>query len=159
MKKIFFATLLLAAFSSVSFAQAFIASGNTHSALGDYRIELAKNTVTVNGEKLKAYIISYENSPLKVTVAIQNQNDCKRYFALGDKLSVMYVCNKDYFGVEIIDKSLKIEGFSTSTAALDKRNYFHQKVLAPGKRGEIESTQLIAVYFPMLVNTDNLAAM
>ena len=35
---------------------------------------------------------------------------------------------------------------------LNRIEYYHQKVLTPGKRGELEATQLIAAYFPMLLN-------
>jgi hypothetical protein len=48
----------------------------------------------------------------------------------------------------------------TSDAALNRSEYFHQKVLAPGKRSEVENTQLIAAYFPLLINgtAETLAA-
>ena len=83
----------------------------------------------------------------------------KNYFVLSDKLSVQYVCNENYFGVEKLGKSLEKEGYTTSDAALNSFEYFHQKVIAPGKRGEIENTQLIAAYFPMLIkNTGEVLA-
>jgi hypothetical protein len=151
MKKIFFAALLLVAFGSASFSREFVASGKTYSALGDYKIELADNPVTINGVQLKAFIISYQNSPLKVKVAIQKKSKCKNYIVLSDKLSIQYVCNENYFGVEKLDKSLATEGYSTSDEALNRSEYFHQKVLAPGRRGEVENAQLIAAYFPMLL--------
>ena len=151
MKKLFFAALLIVAFSSASFSREFVAGGKTHSALGDYKIELADNPVTINGEKLEAFVISYQNSPLEVKVVIMKGKKCKNYIVLSDKLSVQYVCNENYFGVEKLDKSLEMDGYTTSDAALNNNEYFHQKVLAPGKRGEIENAQLIAAYFPMLI--------
>jgi hypothetical protein len=157
MKRMFFAALLLAVFSSASFSREFVAGGKTHSALGDYRIEKAENTVTINGEQLKAYVISYQNSPLEVTVAIKKNKKCKSYFVLSDKLSVQYVCNANYFGIEKLDPFLKMDGFTTSDASLNRSEYFHQKVLAPGKRDELENTQLIAAYFPMLLKDTNEA--
>jgi hypothetical protein len=151
MKRLFFAALLIVAFSSASFSREFVTGGKTHTVLGDYKIELAENPVTINGEEFKAFVISYQNSPLEVKVVITNGQKCKNYIVLSDKLSVQYVCNQNYFGVEMLDKSLEKDGYSTSEAALNKSEYFHQKVLAPGKRGEIENTQLIAAYFPMLI--------
>jgi hypothetical protein len=153
MKKVFFAALLIAGFGTASFSREFVAGGKTHSALGDFRIEKADNPVTINGEELKAFVISYQNSPLEVTVAIRKDKKCKNYIVLSDKLSVQYVCNEYYFGVEKLDKSFEKDGYTTSDAALNRSEYFHQKVLAPGKRGEIENTQLIAAYFPMLINS------
>jgi len=157
MKRMFFAALLIVAFSTASFSREFVASGKTHSTLGDYKIEIANNPVTLNGEQLKAYTISYQNSPLEVTVVIMKDKKCKNYIVLSDKLSVQYVCNGDYFGVQKLDKSLEKDGFSTSDAALDRSEYFHQKLIVPGKQSEIESTQLIAAYFPMLIQDELVA--
>jgi len=157
MKRMFFAALLMVAFSSALFSREFVASGKTHSALGDYKIELADNPVTINGEQLKAYVISYQNSPMEVKVVIRKDKDCKNYIVLSDKLSVQYVCNGDYFGVQKLDKSLATEGLSTSDAALNRTEYFHQKLIVPGKQDEVIATQLIAAYFPMLVKDELVA--
>lgn len=151
MKKMLFTVLLLAAICSTTFSKEFVASGKTFSSLGDYKIELADNPVTLNGENLKTFIISYQNSPMEVKVVIRKDKKCKKYIVLSDKLSIQYVCNENYFGVEKLDKSFKKDGYSTIDAALNREEYFHQKVLAPGKRGEVENAQLIAAYFPMLL--------
>jgi hypothetical protein len=159
MKRMFFAALLIIAFGSASFSREFIAGGKTYSALGDYKIEIADNPVVLNGETLKTYVISYQNSPMEVTVVIQKGKKCKNYIVLSDKLSVQYVCNENYFGVEKLDKSLEKEGYATSDEALDRSQYFHQKVLAPGKRDEVENAHLIASFFPMLLkNTESALA-
>lgn len=158
MKRMFFAALLIVAFSSASFSREFIAGGKTYSALGDYKIEIADNTVSLNGEQLKAYLISYENSPMEVKVVIRKDKTCKNYIVLSDKLSVQYVCNGDYFGVEKLEKSFAKEGFVTSDKALNRSEYFHQKLIAQGKQDEIEATRLIAAYFPMLIKENLVAA-
>ncbi|MCX6255007.1 MAG: hypothetical protein NTV31_11100 [Bacteroidia bacterium] len=151
MKRMFFAALLIVAFSTASFSRELIAGGKTHSALGDYKIKIAENPITINGEELKAFVISYQNSPLEVTVAIQKGKKCKNYFVLSDKLSVQYVCNGNYFGVQKLDKSLEKDGYTTSDAALNRSEYFHQKVLTSGMGCELDNTRLIASYFPMLI--------
>jgi len=160
MKKMFFAVSLLVAFSAASFSGEFVTAGKTHSALGDYRIELARYPVTVNGQELKAYVISYENSPLIVTVAVRKDKNCKSYIVLSEKVSVQYVCNGDYFGVQKLDKNLKVENavFTTSDESLNNSEYFHQKLIAPGHQTELESTQYIAAYFPMLIKEELVAA-
>jgi hypothetical protein len=157
MKRMLFAALLIVAFSSASFSREFVASGKTYSALGDYKIELADNTVTLNGEQLKAFVISYQNSPMEVKVVIRKDKTCKNYIVLSDKLSVQYVCNGDYFGVQKIEKSLEKDGFATSDEALDRSEYFHQKLIAQGKQDEIEATRLIAAYFPLLIKEELVA--
>jgi hypothetical protein len=157
MKRVLSAVLLLVAFSSASFSREFVAGGKTYSAFGDYKIELANNPVTINGEQLKAYIISYQNSPMEVKVVIRKDKNCKNYIVLSDKLSVQYVCNGEYFGVQRLDKSFEKDGYETSDQALNRSAYFHQKLIAPGKQSELENTQLIAAYFPMLIKDELVA--
>jgi hypothetical protein len=157
MKRILSAGLLIVAFSTASFSREFVTGGKTHSAFGDYKIELADKPVTINGEQLKAYVISYQNSPLEVKVVIMKDKKCKNYIVLSDKLSVQYVCNGDYFGVKRLDKSFEKDGLTTSNEALNRSEYFHQKLIVPGKQSELESTQLIAAYFPMLIKDELVA--
>ncbi len=158
MKKIFFAVLLLG-FCSATFARNIVAEGKTFSSLGDYKIETADNPFLMKGQDCKAYLVSYANSPLEVTVVVCKDRRCKRFVVLSDKLSVQYVCNQDYFGVERLDKSFEEEGFTTNDSELNKLEYFHQKVLGPGQKGDLEATQLVAAYFPFLLNnTDNNSA-
>jgi len=152
MKRLFFAAVLMIAFCTASFVGKVVAEGKTFTALGDYTIETADNPALVKGEECKTYIISYENTPMKVTVAICKDRKCKTYVVLSDKLSVQYVCNESYFGVEKLDKAFEKDGYKTSDTELNRSEYFHQKVIAPGKRGEVEATQLIAAFFPMLLN-------
>ena len=79
---------------------------------------------------------------------------------MSDKLSIQYVCNKDYFGVEKLGSNFEKEGYRTSDSALNRAEYFHQKVLAQGQGDELYNTQLIASYFPMLINdaTDSVGS-
>ncbi len=146
-----FAALLIVAFGSASFSRELVAEGKTYSALGDYRIEIADNPVTINGDEFTAFVISYQNTPLEVRVAIRKEHDCKKYIVLSEKLCVQYVCNANYFGVERLDKSFEKDGYSTADLFLDKNEYFHQKVLTSGKGCELDNTRLIASYFPMLI--------
>lgn len=157
MKRMFLAALLVVAFSSASFSREFVASGKTYSTLGDYKIKMADNPVALNGDQLKAYVISYQNSPMEVTVVIRKDKACKNYIVLSDKLSVQYVCNGDYFGVQKLEKSLEKDGYTTSDEALNRSEYFHQKLLVEGKQDDIEATKLIAAYFPMLIKEDLVA--
>jgi len=152
MKRVFFAVVMMVAMTTTAFTREFVAEGKTHSALGDYKIEIADNPVTINGQEYKAFVISYQNSPMEVKVVITNGKNCKNYVVLSDKLSVQYVCNEKYFGVQMLDPALANDGLATATASLNKGEYFHQKVLATGTRGEVENSQLIAAYFPMLIN-------
>lgn len=157
MKKMFFAALLITMICNATIAREVIASGKTYTSLGDYRIEISDNPATLNGEVLKTYVISYQNSPATVKIVIRKDKDCKNYIVLSDKLSVQYVCNGDYFGVQKLDKSLEAEGYKTSDAALNRSEYFHQKLIAQGKQPELEAAKLIAVYFPLLIKDEFIA--
>jgi len=159
MKKMLIAGFLMTIISTASFSREFVAAGKTHSSMGDYRIEMSDKTVTINGEELKAFIISYQNSPMEVQVVIKKDKKCKNYLVFSDKLSVQYVCNGEFFGVQKLDKSLEKEGYNTSDAALNRSEYFHQKLIVSGQTNEIENTKLIAAYFPLLINGEALAAL
>ena len=157
MKKMFLAGLLMVAVSTALFSREFVARGKTHTSMGDYKIELADNPVMINNEQYKTFVISYDNSPLEVKVVVLDEKKCKNYIVLSDNLNVKYVCNKKYFGVEKLDNSIK--SFATSDDALNRSEYFHQKVISSGEKSEMESTQLIAAFFPMLLKEEVLAAM
>jgi hypothetical protein len=159
MKKLIIAGLLTIAFGTASFSKEYVVTGKTHTTLGDYTIEPADKPVSIGGTLQKAYIISYQNSPLTVTVAVVKDNNCENFIVLSDKLSVQYVCTGAYFGVKKLDKALAPDGFSKTDEALNREEYFHQRVIINGHRETIENTQLIAAYFPMLINKEVLTAM
>jgi len=148
-------TVLIAIVGTVSFGQEVVAKGQTFSTLGDYKIAALDNTLSIQGKDCRAYKISYENTPMEVTVVVCKNRKCKKYVVLSDKLSVQYICNGQYFGVERLDKILEQEGYKTSDETLNKVEYYHQKVLSQGSQGELESTKLIASYFPFLIKPED----
>jgi hypothetical protein len=152
MKRVILSAVIAIAFCTASFAGKLVAKGPTFTALGNYTIETADNPTFLKGEECKTFTISYENTPMEVTVAICKDRNCRKYIVLSNKLSVQYVCNQNYFGVEKLDKAFEKDGFKTTDSELNRFEYYHQKVLTPGKRSVIEATQLIAAYFPMLLN-------
>lgn len=159
MKKFLLITLLIFSVSAGAFARKFVAEGKTYSALGDYKIELADNPITLNGIDNKAFIISYANSNMEITITVQKVKGGKRYVVLSDALCVQYVCNGIYFGVELLDKSYEKDGYKTSGSALNRTEYFHQKAISTGVNCELDNTRLIAAYFPMLLNNyENILA-
>ena len=152
MKKLVMLTVLFLAVCTVSFGKKVVAKGQTFTALGDYTIETVDNPIPMMGNGCTAYSIKYENSPMDVTVIICKDNKCQRYVVVSDKLSVQYVCRKEYFGVETIDKKFEADGYKTDVENMNLVEYYHQKVLGPGQKPELEATQLIASYFPSLLN-------
>jgi len=150
----FLLTVLIAVVSTVAFGKKVVAKGQTFSALGNYKIETVDNPVILKGDDCQAYKISYENTPMEVTVIVCKDKNCKTFVVLSDKLSIQYTCNKVYFGVERLSKSFEKEGYKTTDDNLNRAEYFHQKVLGPGQQPDLEGTKLIAAYFPFLLNTN-----
>jgi len=150
MKRILFAAVLTL-ICTASFSQKFVAEGKTWSALGDYRIEAMEQPVLINGKELEGFQISYRNTGLKATVAVEKTSKCKKYYVLSDNLSIQYVFNNNYFGVERLDKQLEKEGYKTVSEKLDNEQYFHQRVITCDKFSDHENTRLIAAYYPFLL--------
>lgn len=152
MKKVFLTAVMMMFVSAAMFANKIVAEGESFTPFGNYRIELADNLVMMQGNECKSYVISYRNSPMEVKVIICKGKNCKKYVVTSDRLSVQYVCNENYFGVERLSSEFQSDGLSTDDNALNRAEYFHQKVLGPGQASELSNTMLIAAYFPMLVN-------
>lgn len=151
MKRVLLTAVCIAAFCSASLAGKVIAEGKTHSALGDYKIESLDQPVMLNGKELDAFTISYQNTNMEVTVAVEKTRKCKKYYVLCDNLSVQYVCNSNYFGVQRLDPELEKEGYSTSNDELNAEQYYHQRVLSTGGNENLDNTKLIAAYYPFLL--------
>jgi hypothetical protein len=152
MKRLFLIAALIIAVSVTSFARKFVAEGKTYSSLGDYKIEMADNPVVLNGKELKAFIISYANSNMEVTIAFDKYRKGMKYYVLSNKLSVQYICNNGYFGVAKLGNELEKDGYKTSDSALNRGEYFHQKVITTGSNCDLDNSKLIAAYFPVLIN-------
>lgn len=152
MKKILLSLLMIAAICTTSFARKFVAEGKTFSTLGNYKIEVDDKFMFVNGKEHKPYVITYENTGLEVRVAVDMERNKKTYYVLSDELSVKYVSNKDYFGVERLGRETEKEGFRTSDIALNREEYFHQKAITSGRSWRRDNTKIIAAFFPALLN-------
>lgn len=157
MKRFFFAGLLVLAISTASFGRELIANGKTHTVLGDYKIEVADEWMTINNEQFRTYVISYENTPMEVKVVVVPGKKCKDFIVLSDQLSIKYVCNKDYFGVEKLLEP--VNGFKTSDENLNRNEYFHQRVITTGGNTEDDNARMIAAFFPMLLKDSKLVEM
>jgi hypothetical protein len=159
MKRIFVLTLIILAATISTFARKFVAEGKTFTALGNYTIEIADNPVTLMGKEMKAFVISYENTSMEVTVAFDKGKKGMTYYVISPTLSIKYCCNGKYFGVAKLDRELESDGYRTSESALNRSEYFHQKVLATGTSCDLENSKLIAAFYPMLINdTENILA-
>jgi len=159
MKRIVLIAGLIVAVSMASYARKFVAEGKTNSSLGDYKIYVDNESLIINGKEHVPFVISYENSDMEVRVAIDMDRNGKKYYVISDNLSVQYVSNRDYFGVEKLDKDIEKEGYKTSDLSLNRNEYFRQKAITTNNKWRDDNTKLIAAYFPMLLsNVENVLA-
>jgi hypothetical protein len=159
MKRTLFTMLLIATICTGSFARKFVAEGKTYSTLGNYKIEVDDRFIMLNGKEHRPYVITYENTGLEVRVAVDMEKNRKVYYVLSEALSIKYVSNKDYFGVEKLGRETEKDGFRTSDSGLNREQYFHQKVLTSGMSWRRDNTKLVAAFFPALLNNpENLLA-
>jgi len=155
MKRTVFTLMFVFALSLASFATKYVATGKTWSALGDYRIEVAATPVVIDGVELQTFIITYDNSDSKITVAVDKQKKCNKFIVMSDKLSVQYICTGSYFGVEKLEKGYECLGCNTSDDEMDRAAYLSQRVISREVATPIDNTKLIACYFPALVKDFN----
>jgi hypothetical protein len=159
MKRFFLAAVLIFAISLASFGRKLISEGQSYTALGNYKIELADNPVMLMGKEMKAFIISYANTSMEVTVAFDKGRKGMTYYVISPDLAIKYVCNGSFFGVQKLGKELEGDGYKTSDSALNRSEYFHQKVLTTGGSCDLDNSRLIAAFFPMLINNyENILA-
>lgn len=152
MKRIILLTVLIVAASLGTYARKLVTEGDTWSAFGKYRVEIDDSYIMVNGLKHKPFVITFENTGLEARVIVTMEKGCRKYYVLSEPLSVQYVSNKNYFGVEKLDSELEKEGYRTSESALNRTEYFHQKAITAGGSWRADKTALIAAFFPMLLN-------
>jgi hypothetical protein len=156
MKRIILSSSLLLAFCLTVSARNPVMEGKTNSLFGDFRIEATGSTVTICGKEMKAFQLSYDNSDLKAVIAVNKSGKCTKYYVLNENLSVQYVCDNGFLGVERLDEDVENEGYKASDTALNRAEYFHQKVLTRGDYSDMENIRLIASYFPFLLNENKL---
>ena len=152
MKRIVLTFVLITAVCFGTFARKFVGEGKTHTSFGNYRIEVDDQYITVNGKQHLPYVITYENSNFEVKVAVDMEKGKKIYYVLSDALSVKYISTRKYFGVEKLGDELENDGYSTSDAAMNREQYFHQKVITAGQNWKRDNTRLVAAFYPMLLN-------
>lgn len=157
MKKLAVVLLLTIILIPSGIAEKLISTGDSFTKLGKYKIEIAESPIILNGKELKTYLVTYENAGFNLQVTAEKSGDEIKFLAISDALSVQYVSHLNYFGVEKIDQKYVDSVLKTSYAALDRNEYFHQKVITSWEVTELEKIRLIAAYYPALLNNiDNL---
>lgn len=157
MKRMTCTALLVLLISCASFAKKLVAEGKSFTAMGDFRIETADQPVVIDGVTLNTYTVTYDNSEISLTIAIETSKKCRRFITISDRLSVQYVCYGTHFGVEKLNREYAKSGWKTIEANMNRTAYFHQKVLTPGQQDPITCLKLIGAYFPALIEGNSPA--
>ena len=100
MKKAALFAILILTISMISMGNNLVAKGQSNSAFGNYKIEKLEDHMILKAKELDQYLITYENSDVKMIVAVDKQKKCMKYYVLSDKIPVQYECNGTYFGLK-----------------------------------------------------------
>jgi hypothetical protein len=152
MKRIILSALLILAITSASFATRVIAKGNSFTAQGSFTIEAADQPLVLNNVPLDTYVVIYETG-YSFKIAVEKEKKCRKYIIVSDDLSVQYVCNANYFGIEKLDSKYDGSAIATGYDSMNWNSYYHQKVLASGESTNIDCMKLIGAYFPELLKS------
>ena len=152
MKRTIILISIILVFAGISRSSSLVAQGKTNSERGSYTIHKIDGFEMIKGEPLRAYEVWYENSCDSLIVAVDDsRRDMTRFLVISDSLVMEYICRDRFFGASMLDERFREEGLSTETGNLDKREYYHQKLITQKAKTETEYLGLISVYFPRLV--------
>jgi hypothetical protein len=152
MKKIFLSAVLIFSVFMVSNGNPVVSTGQSNSAFGDYQIIALTDHLVLNGRELDKYLISYEKPEMKLIVAVDKQKNCRKYYVLSGLLPVEYDCNGSYFGIKKLEQELVDKGFVADLNNLNKQEFYRQRILTDEHLGTVDQLNLIASYYPGLLN-------
>jgi hypothetical protein len=152
MKRVVFIVLMSIILIPSGIARVLIAEGNTFTKFGNYKIETADNPFVLDGKEHITYLITYENIGFTIKLVADKMKDGTRLLVVSDALSVQYDSHQNHFGVEKTDQKYSAAGLSTSDAALNRCEYFHQKVITSWEVNDLDKIKLVAAYYPALLN-------
>ena len=136
-----------------TYAKAPVAEGSTFSELGRYVIEKSSAPLIYDGRILRTYDVTYENSDIKVRIAIDDSNRrCRNYIVVSDWLSIEYKCRNNVFGTVLLEEKYAEDGIPCCIELLDKEAYFRQKVITQNETNEIDRLMMISVFYPELID-------
>ena len=159
MKSIFATTAILVISVFTASAITSVTRGNTNSSLGTYTIEKADMLEMIQGKALRTYTVKYENTEDSLLVVVDDSREELNFLVISDNLMIEYNCENNLFGANIVGEYFENEGYFTQRENLDRKQYFHQKLITQNPKSETEYISLISVYFPKLImNTKKLYA-
>jgi len=152
MKRFFLTAAVILTVCLASMGNTIVAEGDSNSDFGAYKIEALNDQLPFMDKQLVQYQITYANSDLKVIVAVDKLKQGEKYYVLNEKFPVQYESNGTQFGIKVLDKAFAAKGFATTFENADRGEYFHQKVLTNEASNTKDRLNLIAAYYPGLLN-------
>ena len=76
-------------------------TGESNTRLGAYQIKELP-PVTINGVTMRTFELAYQNVGNKVTIYLNEKDDCRDYIVRSKNLEVKYVCSKSAFGAKLV---------------------------------------------------------
>ncbi len=124
--------------------------GQSNTEMGKYEIVESEISIEHKGKTLETYTLCYENCTKKMFIGIEKQKDCKNFIVVIEDMKIIYTCNNGVFGTKKLPKqkstSLSIDD------AIDRQQFYYQKVITKKPKTEKELLALIACYYPQLIN-------
>ncbi len=125
--------------------------GDSNTPMGKYVIEASDVAINYKGTEIKGYKLCYENCKKEVLIGVEELAHCRNFIVILDDLQIVYACDKGVFGVTKFPKQK-----STSInlkEAIDREQFYHQKVITQKPKTEKELLGLIACYYPALLKS------
>jgi len=134
-----------------------VISGQSLTELGAYSIANSTEALTIDGQALKTYELTYSNTDSPVLIGIQKTKKCMNFIVRTDNFEVEYVCKNHVFGVKRINKDYQTISTKVINEMMDNADFYSQRIISQYPKTEEELLGLIACYFPSLVKDENLA--
>ena len=129
-------------------------TGNSLTKFGNYTIVDSNSKMVLGNVVVKAYDLNYEDINSTIRIGVLKQKDCTSFVVRSDEFEIMYVCNKDVFGVKKTGKEFRTLPINAYDQKLNKESYYSQRLITNKRKTEEELLGLIACYFPNLVTED-----
>lgn len=148
-----FIALAFAGILSIStFAKSPILSGNSNTDLGKYTISVSNEDFEVKGNKLKTYLLDYENGGQPVYISLDHSENCRIFIVRSKFFEIQYKCKKDKFGVSYLQAKYTTIDPLVNINRIDKNKFAQQRIITKTNKTDEELMGLIASYFPNLLN-------
>lgn len=148
------ALLLILSGTTISALSSNKIKGNSNTEMGKYIIEESDIKVEHKGKQLETYTLCYENCEKSMLIGIEELENCKNFIVVFDDMKIVYACQNGVFGVQKLPKQKTTK--HELKQAIDRQQFYYQKVITQKPKTEKELLALIACYYPQLIEEDYL---